>query len=221
MLYLVSKTQPASHSNVSSQKSAGTHHPIEPYKQRFLSDFQEQSANLFSFYAQDARYDLRCSLLLDIQDVLAPEGYKYAQEDGLIPMVVGDFPSVNGELLYEKAFGNEYIQEILMSRFYLNVLESLFLYCEEMNASGLMLTFNDHNLSIIEIYRPFIISEVQAATDKGVQTQIIISTDIQTYDDLVDHIEKVNQNFRQTLWRKQWGNPVIREYLKTYALTDF
>lgn len=221
MLYVVPKTPTPAHTESNNSNSIESTNPITPHKQSFLSDLQEQSTNLFSFYAQDARYDLRCSMLFGIQDVLSTEEPGSHQEEFLIPTIVGDFPSIDGEFLLEKAFGNEYIQGILITRFYLNILEALFLFSEQVNANSLTLTFNDHNLDMIEIYRNFIVSEYQVMSDKGEQTQIRISTDVQTYDALIDHMEKINEDFRKTLWRKQWGNSTIREYLKSYALSDF
>ena len=195
--------------------------PKDHTNKRFLSHFQEVSPKLFSFYAQDARYDLRCSLLLDIQHILISDDNTYAPEEYLIPMVICDFPIIDGLLLHKKAFENEYIQGILMTRFYLNILESLFLLCETVNTNGLVLTVNDHNHEAIEVYQNFIFSESEIVTVKGEQTQVMMSTDKETYQALTDHIEYVNQEFRHTLWRKQWGNPILREYLKSYALSDF
>lgn len=191
----------------------------EPHNQQFLSDFQEVSPKLFSFYAQDARDGLRGSLLLDMQDIFVSEDEENPEEDHLAPMLVGNFPVVDGQILYNKVLGDEYLQGILMVRFYLNLLESLFLFCEEQNANGLILNVDDNCLDAIEIYRNFIATETQTMTAKGEQTQIVIPTDVETYDELIDFIEKINQDFRQTLWRNQKENPIMRHYLKTYSLT--
>lgn len=64
---------------------------------------------------------------------------------------------LEAQKLPEKAFGNEYIQEMLTARFYLNMLESLLVFCQATNANGLALTVDDSNLDALEIYRNFYI----------------------------------------------------------------
>jgi hypothetical protein len=221
MLYLVPKTASSHQPKGYSQSTENQPNSENLYKQRFLSNFQEISSKLFAFYAQDARYDLRCSLLLDTQNMLICDDNTHDSEEHLIPMVICDFPAIDSLLLHEKAFENEYIQGILMTRFYLNILESLFLFCKAINANGLFFTVGDYNPQVIETYQPFVSCESQISSVKGEQTQIMISTDNEAYHALTDYIEKVNQDFRHTLWRKQWGNPTLREYLKSYALSDF
>lgn len=209
MLYLVPK--------IPSSPQQDT--PPQNEEQRFMSDFQEVSPKLFSFYAQNASHDLRCSLLLEIQDVFALEEEGYPQEDGLAPMLVGDFPAIDEQRLFDKVHGDEYLQGIFIIRFYLNILESLLLFCEEQDAIGLMLTVDENCLDAMEIYREFIATETQVFTDKGAQTQIMISTSAETYDALLDFIDRVDQDFCQTLWRNQRENPIIRRYLKFHAVS--
>lgn len=220
MLYLVSRTKTHNQANDQSHKADISSSPSNILKQQFLSDFKELSTDLYSFYAHDSRHNLKCSMLIDVQEILARKGNTHLDEDTLVPMMVGDCPSIDKELLLEKAFGNESIQEVLLTRFYLQILEALFIFNNEINTYGLILTFNDNNLSIIEIYRQFILSESRELTDKGEQTKAILKTCPQAYAVLIDYMKKINQDFRQTLWRKQWGNPSIREYLKAHALTE-
>lgn len=222
MLYIVPKTplsnQPEGHNT---QKVDSNPKSNPSFKQQFLSNFHELSPNLFSFYAQDARYDLRCSFTLAIQDTLICDSHEQSDEEFLIPMAMSDWPILETQLLPEKAFGNEYIQEMLTTRFYLNMLESLLLFCQATNANGLALTVDDRNLDAIETYRNFIFHESRMSTPSGEKIKIMISADSDTYQELVAYIQKVNQDFRQTLWRNQWGNPVLRAYLKFFALSDF
>lgn len=221
MLYFVPKTTSNAPSGNHAQHAETQSSQAPILHKQFVSDYQPVSTNLYSLYAQDGRYNLRCSMMLALQDVLASEFSENTQDQHLLPVVVGDFPSIGIETVLEKSFGNEYIQAILTARFYLHILESLFYFTEKVNASGLTLTFTDRNLDIAEVYRKFIIAENRIQSEKGPQTKIMILTDSQTYHNLMDNIESINTNFRQTLWRKQWGNPMIREYLKSYALTDF
>jgi hypothetical protein len=205
----------------SSQQVGTPSNQIAFQNKQFVSDYQPTSANLFSFYAQDGRYNLRCSMTLALQEVLASEFSEDMHDQHLIPVLAGDFPSIGIESVLEKSFGNEYIQAILTTRFYLQILESLFYFTEKVKANGLTLTFTDRNLDIAEAFQRFIIAENRIHSEKGHQTKIMILTDSLTYNNLMDTIDSINTNYRQTLWRKQWGNPMIREYLKSYALTEF
>jgi hypothetical protein len=85
--------------------------------------------------------------------------------------------------------------------------------------AGLILTVDDSCNEAIEIYRNFITSETQVSTEKGIQTQIVISTNQVAYDDLIDFIEKIDHDFHQTLWRHQKENPSMRRYLKSFAVS--
>lgn len=73
-------------------------------------------------------------------------------------------------------------------------------------------------LKFIEI---FIFHESRIPTLSDEKIQIRISADHDTHQELVEHLQKINQDFRQTLWRNQWGNPALRAYLKYFALSDF
>lgn len=218
MLLLVPKIKTPSKPEVLTQRQQGFQEQKEPYKPQFLVNFQEISANLFNFYAQDTLHDLSCSFSLDIQDIFVQKDLGY-EDDYLIPMVVCNFPAIDGQMLHEKVFGNEYLQGILLVRFYLSILESLFLFCDNQDAYGLVLTVDENALSVIEVFRPFLLSEHQVMTEKGKQTEGLISTNVEAYDDLLDLIDKIDQDFRQTLWRDQRENQAIREYLKNHALS--
>ncbi len=220
MLHLVPKASAISLSRTLSQAHKSYQESTLTPKHPFLSDFQEVAPNLFSFYANDTRHDLRHFLLLDIQDIFTPEEAPTLEEDSLVPMLVCDFPAIDGQMLYEKVHGNEYLQGALMTRFYLNILESLLLLCGQWNVCGLILTVDDHCLDAIEVYRKFIVTEAHVFTEKGEQTQVVISTNAKTYDELVDFMEKVEQDFRQTLWRTQKEDLTIRQYLKSHALSE-
>lgn len=219
MLHLVPKTPAPSYLDAFSKSHEDLTPLQEPYKHKFFCDFQEVSAKLFSFLARNPRHNLSCSLLLDLQDIFVSEGDDETQGDHLTPMLVCEFPSIDGNMLYDLVYGDEYLHGVLMVRFYLDILESIFLFCEEKNARGLILTIDDSCNEAIEIYRNFISSETQVSTEKGTQTQIVISTNHLAYDDLIDFIEKIDHDFHQTLWRHQKDNPSMRHYLKSFAVS--
>jgi hypothetical protein len=188
-------------------------------KHEFFANFQEISPNLFTFHAQDPLRSLSCSFPLDIQNVCLQEGLQY-EDHCLVPMAVCNFPAIDGQILHEKVFGNEYLQGMVLVRFHLNILESLFLFCDAQGAEGLVLTVDDTALSVLDIFQPFLVSERQVTTEKENQVQVIISTNLEAYDELMDLIDKMDQDFRETLWRDQGQSPAIRAYLKKYAFSD-
>ena len=146
--------------------------------------------NLFSFQALDTRYHLKCNILLDIQEIYISHERGGNQRDSLSPIAVCTFPEIDEKMLIEKSFGNEYILEVLRTQFHLNILESLLLLCEDVNASGLMINISPHNPNPIEIYQNLIVSQNQVFTENGEQTQVLVSIDVDTYDQLIDCIEK-------------------------------
>jgi hypothetical protein len=155
---------------------------------------------------------------LEIQDMFGTDGIEDGEEDSLAPMLMADFPPLDGQLLCYKVHGDEYLYNMLMIRFYLNVLDDLLVFCEDYHVQGLMLTVRDDHLRVVETYQPFITKEMQEFTDKGERTQVIIPTFVDTYDALVDLMDNMDRDFRQTLWRQQRNNPIIRAYLKSCSV---
>lgn len=185
----------------------------------FLYDFQEFSPNLYVFRAKDLYHELACEMTLERQESFAYSDEASEEEDYLIPIMSCNFPSINVQRFNEKVCWDQYLQGILMFQFQLKILEQLFLFCEDKDAVNLILTFNDADLDYLEVYRRFFISEEQVMTARGEQTEIVIPTDVETYDELVDFMDKVDRDFRRTLWRDQKVNSAFREYLKRYSLS--
>lgn len=46
-------------------------------------------------------------------------------------------------------------------------------------------------------------------------------TDVGAYDELIEFIDELEQDFQQSLWRDQKSDPIIRQYLKSQALLVF
>ena len=106
-----------------------------------------------------------------------------------------------------------------MVQFQLKILEQLLLFCEEKDAVNLTLTFNETDLDYLEIYRRFFAFEEEVTTARGVQTKIVIQADVETYDDVIDFMDDVDTDLRQTLWHGQRMNPVFRKYLIDHSLS--
>jgi hypothetical protein len=135
-----------------------------------------------------------------------------------VPVITCDFPHIDVQKLQEKVLGDQYLQGILMFQFQLRILEQLFLFCEGKDAVNLILTIHDADLDYLEIYRRFVISEEEIITERGEQTEIVISTDIETYDEVLDFMDRVDRDLRRTLWRGQKVNPAFQKYLIDHSL---
>lgn len=186
----------------------------------FLVDFQEFSQNLYVLRAKEMDHGLTFEMTLELK-----ESYPFSdnanEESYLVPVITCNFPHIDDEKLHHKVFGDEYLTRMLILKFQLKVLEQLFLFCEDKNVVKLIITFNEMNLGYIEAYRRFFFSEEQIITPKGEQTEIVIFTHVEIYDEIIDFIDETDNNFRQTLWQEQRFNPAFQQYLKRYSCTSF
>ena len=183
--------------------SQGLEAKLATLSDSFLVHTQEFSPNLHVFRAKDYTHQLLCEMTLEVKEVfvsLEEEG-----EDGgyLAPIVACSFPPISLQKLNEKTSFDGYLQELLMGQFQLKVLEQLLLFCEQKDAANLMLPLNDPvneaDLDYLKFYRRFLVSEEQVTTPRGEETQIMIPTDVGTYDQVIDFMDKVDREFRCAL----------------------
>ncbi len=185
----------------------------------FLFDFQEISENLYAFRAHDYVHDLTCEMHVELKKNLVYPQDAREEEGYLAPVAACDLPHIDVQKLQGKVLGDEYLQGIIMYQFQLKVLDQLLLFCDEKDAVTLTLTISDSDIDYLEIYRRFFTSEEKVITARGEQTQIVVPTDIETYDDILDFIDEIDKSFRQSLWRDQKINPAFRKYLIEYSLS--
>lgn len=179
----------------------------------FLVDFQEFSPNLYVFKAKDCSHDLFCEMVVELKEGLICSG----EEDNsrLAPVVACSLPSISLQRLNEKTGFDGYLQELLVFQFHLKILEQFFLFCEQKEATKLILTLHGTNLDYLEVYSRFCALEQQTASFKGDQVQVVISMDIYTYDEIINFMDELEADFRKILWREQNVNPIFRQYLKS------
>ena len=190
-----------------------------PLSETFLVHIQEFSPHLHTFMAKDYTHELLCKMTLEVKEVLVSR--EQAGGGYLAPVVACSLPAINLQKLNEKTGFDSYLQELLMGQFQLKILEQLLLFCEQQDAVNLMLTLNDTvndaDLDYLKFYRRFLVSEEQVTTSRGEETQIIIPTDADTYDNVIDFMDKIDREFRCALWRGQSVNTTFRDYLKLNA----
>jgi len=180
----------------------------------FTVETQERGHSQYIFVAHDSFHGLECEIPLEICDDQDEE-----QES---KFVLCHFPSIADEELNEFIDRDETLCGMIMVQFQMKVLEQLLLFCSNYDASTLLVEVNHtserHDL---EIYQNLAIYEDKVPTITGMKTQLIIPTTLETFDNLMDLMDDINQDFRKMLWKDQSNNPAIREYLKLNPCLKF
>ena len=217
MLRLITKNSPPTYEQFTPQYNEKKTPQFNcSIKEPFLFDFREISPGIYIARFRDSFHELACEITLELKSVLTLSGDH--REDGYFePVLAGDFPYIETQRLQKKVLGNDYLHHMTLLQFQLKILEQILLFCDEKDASSLILNFNEANLDYLEIYDQFITSQDETISDRGEQTEAVIATDVTIYDELIDFIDKVDRDFQRTLWREQRNNPILRQYLKSQA----
>jgi hypothetical protein len=188
-----------------------------PLSDSFIFHFQELSSNLHALRLKDCLYELTCEVTLEVRETLVCFEEEGEKGGCLAPVVACSFPTIDVQRFNEKIGFDAYLQRLVMGQFQLKILEQLLLFCEQQDAVNLTLMMKDDNVDYLEIYSRFLVSAGQVTTAEGEQTEIIIPTGMQTYDKVIDFMDKIDREFQCALWREQSVNPAFREYLKSNA----
>lgn len=219
MLKLVVNNISSLYSNPLSQGTETKPSPlISDPQNKFLVDIQAFSQNLYILRAQDFEHDLKCEMTLELKEGFNLLDGELEEEKQLVPFLTCNFPSIDVQRFNEKVCWDVYLQVILVTQFQLKVLKHLFIFCEKKDVVNLILTIDEADLDYLEIYRSFSISEEKIITARGEKTKVVIQTDVQTYDEVIDFMDKVEKDLYRALWRDQKINPAFRKYLIDHAL---
>ena len=181
----------------------------------FFCYVEKICANLHVLNVHDLGHRLGCAITLDTVEMITfpDEGGSY-----FVPAAACRFSGINLRELAEETGLDSECQRAILYLFQLRVLEQLFFFCGEREAEKLVIMADDANLDFLEVYRPFFASQKLPVTENGEErTQIIISMNEPTYNDVMDVMKKTERDFRAILWRDYHKNPAIREYLKHHA----
>lgn len=190
-----------------------------PPQNSFFYDLQELSSNLYVLRAKDFHHELTCEITLELTDSFFSSNEENSEEGYIAPVITCNFPPIDVQQLNQKICWDEYLHGIIMFQFQLKILEQLLLLCQKKDVAYIILTIPNTNLDYLEIYRRFIISEEQVLIARVDQTQIVIPTDVKTYNEIIALMGEVDDNLHKTLWRGQSANPIFRKYLKENALS--
>lgn len=170
----------------------------------FIFKTKKIGQQVYEMTIQDPFHELECGLILDIE-----------RREGET-IVVCHFPTFldkSHKILDE----DETLYGIIVVQFQMKVLEQLFLFCANHNASHLIIYMDDTQAEGFGIYQDFLVYCDETLTGNGEQTEMVIPSDQKTFDKWRTFMNKTNLGFEQDLWRKQRTNPVIRRYLKSRA----
>lgn len=193
---VVSNPAPVQETPVSSQ--------LTPSNLDFMVKTRKIGQQVYEMIIQDPFHDLECSLILDIE------------RRGGETIAVCHFPDLLDEshkLLDE----DETLYGIIMVQFQMKVLEQLFLFCINHDASQLTIYMDDAQAEGFGIYQSFLVHCDETLTERGEQTEMVILTDQKTFDKWRTFMNKTNLDFEKDLWREQRSNPAIRRYLMSRA----
>jgi hypothetical protein len=170
------------------------------------SEFSSTTRNVgpyvYELNIQDPFHDLKCSLMLD------------NEKKGNETRAVCHFPNILNE---ENKFleEDEDLYGIIMIQFQMKVLEQLFVFCANHEASHLTIYMDDAKASGFGIYHDFLNYCHQSSTVNNKYTEIVISIDQQTFNKWLSFMADMNLQLGQSLWREQQSNLAIRHYLKS------
>jgi hypothetical protein len=173
-------------------------------KAGFSVKVYNRGQNLYEMSIQDPFHDMKCDLTLDIEI------------DGSETIVICHLPvflSESNKFLDE----DETLYGIIALQFQMNVLVQLFIFCTNLNASQLTIYMDDAQAEGFGIYQDFLIHCDEALAKNGDQTEMVILTNQETFDQWRSFMKKTNLELEQDLWREQRFNPAFRRYLKSRA----
>ncbi len=161
---------------------------------------------LFEMKIKDPSHYLACTLALELEEGLEED------EEG---KVICHFSSIQDGSLNKLVMEDETLFGLILVQFQMRIMEQLLLFCSEQCASELTLYMDHDQAEKFGIYESFLTHQGKALTFNGEQTEMVMPADPETFDAWVDFMDKTSRDFRQTLWKDQKENPVIRFYLKS------
>jgi hypothetical protein len=156
--------------------------------------------------ARDISHYLSCPLTLEIQE---------SSDESEFGDVICHFPVIQEQYLEAFLWEDKLLINMIMTQFYLKILERLFAFCANHNALKLVIRANAHEAKKIDIYKSFTVHTDEMVSHHGRTKILHIPTTTATYDKLIQCMAEVAKNFCEML---EEDDPVVRQYAK---LRDF
>jgi hypothetical protein len=171
----------------------------------FTVNVKEMLSDLYEMNIQDSFHDLECTLTLEIEG------------DNSEKTVVCHFPTILNQ-------PNKFLEEdedlygSIAIQFQINVLEHLFLFCANHEASQLIIHMDDGQAEGFGIYQEFLLHCHGTLTENNKKAKMVIPTDRDAFEKWRSFMAGANLKLEQGLWREQRFNTAIRRYLKSRSI---
>ena len=162
-------------------------------------------AQVYTMTARDLSHYLSCELALEIRE---------CEDESAFGDVICRFPVIDEEYLGAFVWDDATLMALIMTQFYVKVLEQLLLFCANHNALQLVIHVNPLEASNLDVYKEFSVHREQVLTHQGRKIALVIPPDRATHDKLIAFMEKITADFHKTLLKEQRDNSIIRQYLK-------
>ena len=159
----------------------------------------------YTMIARDVSHFLSCVLTLEIQP---------SEDESEFGDVICHFPVISEEYLEAFLWEDELMINMVMIQFYLKILERLFVFCSNHNALRLVVHANAREAKKLSVYEKFAIHAEEIVSHHGRTKTLAFQVNTQTYDELVDAMAHVADDFRHLL---EDDDPVVQQYAKLSA----
>jgi len=190
------------------QEACCPSHPITS-KEGFTAKVRNRGSCLYEVATQDPFHRLACNLILEVEEACEEKAGG----------VICHFPTIADGPLEDFVEENELLYGIIMVQFHMKILQQLLLFCTNHYASRLIIYTDDEQAEELGIYEDFLVHQGQTLTTQGEKTEMVIPVNQETCAAWLDFMAETTVKLGQELWREQRSNPIIRNYLKSYALS--
>jgi hypothetical protein len=197
---------PESSAIVLSQKRSFREEVIASILPHFTTESRFTGLSSYIMQARDVSHYLSCPLTLEIQE---------SSDESEFGDVICHFPVIQEKYLEAFLWEDKLLINMIMTQFYLKILERLFAFCANHNALKLIIHANAHEAKKMEIYKAFAVHMDEMVSYHGRTKILHIPTTTAIYDKLIQCMARVATSFRAML---EVDDSVIRHYAK---LRDF
>lgn len=183
--------------------------PLPQQNQEFSCEIRMRSPFLYTLVARDKKHYLNCELTLELE-----------RNDPNSLSVICHFTPIDDEALHHFVLEDENLLGMILIHFQMKLLQQLLSFCDEQNASELIIRIDEGEEEAFGIYQEVVSYADKVPGKDGQVTEIVISTNSETLDHWAKFMNEVSQSFRQTLWRDQRTNHAIQAYLKFNSCMD-
>lgn len=181
----------------------------ESNSEGFTSEVYLKGPSFYLMAIKDPSHCLACDIFLEVEE----GGLEYENNK-----IICHFSKISDERLNAFINEDETLLGIILIQFHMKIMEQLLIFCANHYASTLIIYTDDSQAEEWGIYHDFLAQKDQIISENGEQTEMVITSDQETFDEWIDFMEEVNLKFRQTLWSGQRINPSIRKYLRFHPL---